>query len=227
MRIFRFPWRCVFCTLPAGRERICPRCLGILPWNDRHCPRCGQPLAARGDAPCADCQRKPPVFDRARAPLLYAFPVDAALKKLKFHGQTMYAPALAKLLLPVLERDFADCDVLVPVPLHRWRHALRGFNQATELSKALSGLAGLPICSGPRRGRRTRPQSGLSAAERRRNLTGAFTVGPRYRYRYPLIVDDVITTGETCSALASALFGAGAREVGALAVAHAARAGAA
>lgn len=227
MRILRISWRCVFCALPAGGERICSRCLGIFPWNDPHCLRCGQPLVAESAAPCADCQRNPPAFGRARAPLRYAFPVDAALKKLKFHGQTMYAPALARLLLPALERDFPDCDVLVPVPLHRWRHALRGFNQATEISRALSGLAGLPVCRQVWRSRRTRPQSGLSAAERRKNLKGAFTVGRRFRYRHPLIVDDVITTGETCSELASALLGAGSREVGGLAVAHAARPGAA
>jgi hypothetical protein len=77
---------------------------------------------------CADCQSSPLLFDWARSPLRYAFPVDTALKALKFKRQVMYAPALATILLPTLHEAFLHVDALVPVPLHRLRHATRGFN---------------------------------------------------------------------------------------------------
>jgi ComF family protein len=209
--------------MPAGRDRICARCKAVLPWNDTFCDRCGQPLAARSAVPCADCQRRPPAYSRARAPLRYEFPVDVALKKLKYRGHTLYAPAFAELMLPLLAGDFADCDALVPVPLHRWRQARRGFNQAAEICRTLARSSGLPLYDDAIRCRQTASQSGLSAAERRRNLQGAFSAGRRFASLRPLVVDDVITTGATCTQLAKALLGAGAEEVGVLAVAHATR----
>jgi ComF family protein len=168
---------------------------------------------------CADCQRLAPAFTRARSPFHYAFPVDTALKAMKFRAQLMYAPAFAALLLPVLKSEFTDCDALVAVPLHRWRHIKRGFNQADELCKALAKGAELPLSDSAIRLRATKSQSGLGSAVRRRNLRGAFAVG-RIRARYPLIVDDVITTGATCEHLAQALLGAGAKKVGVLTVAR-------
>ncbi len=138
---------CVLCGLATADPRICNPCLGVLPWNDCICERCGQPqIQARPDGiTCAACQQRLPVFIRARAPLRYAFPVDSALKKLKFRRQLMYAPAFADLLLTVITTEFSECDALVPVPLHRWRHITRGFNQADELARPLSRCTGLPV----------------------------------------------------------------------------------
>ena len=216
------PRLCVFCAQPAEDGVICKRCLSILPWNDRICPRCGQPVATELPAgvTCADCQRRPPLFDKARSPLRYEFPVDIALKHMKFRRQTTFAPAFAGLLLPVLDTDFGDCDALVPVPLHRWRHVRRGFNQADELCRTLARRCGLPVMKNAVRLRATQSQSGLSAAARRRNLRGAFIVRGHLPCRHPLIVDDVITTGTTGEQLASVLLDAGATRVGVMAVAR-------
>ena len=71
-----------------------------------------------------------------------------------------------------------------------------------------------------RRVRFTRPQTGLDAAERRRNMKAAFEVRGRLHFRHPLVVDDVITTGETCRQLATTLLAAGAERVSVLAVAR-------
>lgn len=116
-------------------------------------------------------------------------------------------------------------DALLPVPLHPWRHAARGFNQALELARPLARRSGLPLLTITRRVRRTRPQTGLTAAERRRNLRGAFSVTRRLPCRHPLIVDDVMTTGETCSQLARVLLAAGAEDVSVLTAARAGRPG--
>jgi predicted amidophosphoribosyltransferase len=72
-----------------------------------------------------------------------------------------------------------------------------------------------------RRTRSTPSQSGLNAAARRRNLSDAFAVRGKLKYRYPVIVDDVMTTGETCHQLARVLREAGAESVGVLVVARA------
>jgi predicted amidophosphoribosyltransferase len=70
------------------------------------------------------------------------------------------------------------------------------------------------------RHRATRSQAGLTAAERNRNVRNAFAVKGNVLYRYPLIIDDVITTGATCAQLANALLNAGAEKVGVLTVAR-------
>ena len=217
-----FPLQCAFCRVANRNDPVCVQCQYARPWIRTICELCGQPLAATQPAGvvCADCQAKPPVFTKARAPCTYDFPLDTALKALKFKRQLWYVPALAGMLLPVLEREFSECDALVPVPLHRARHALRGFNQATELCRPLRRATGLPIAQQVRRHRATRSQAGLTAAERNKNVKRAFIIKGHMSYRYPLIIDDVITTGATCAQLAITLLNAGAEKVGVLTVAR-------
>ena len=118
-----------------------------MPQNVCVCTCCGQPTPAAlpEGVVCGDCQRHRPQFSKARSPYRYTFPVDAALKRLKFGHQLIFAAAFAELLAPVVDAEFADCDVIVPVPLHRWRHIVRGFNQAREIARHLGRLRRLPV----------------------------------------------------------------------------------
>jgi ComF family protein len=170
---------------------------------------------------CGSCQLRPPPFATTFAPLHYDFPADAAIKALKFERKLHLAPALASLLLAVLEPQVDRFDALVPVPLYRWRRSRRGYNQAQELAKFLQAATGLPINPCVIRTRKTEPQSGLDATTRRRNMEGVFQLKSAPGCKRPLIVDDVMTTGETCRALASVLIAGGVERVGVLVVAHA------
>jgi len=98
---------------------------------------------------------------------------------------------------------------------------LRGFNQAVELCRPLHKTTGLPINMQATRIRATRAQTGLNANERRKNLRDAFSVKGKLQCRHPLIIDDVITTGTTCSQLAQTLLEAGAESVNVLTIARA------
>ena len=219
------PRRCVFCgTRCDDRElEICAGCYDDLPWIDNSCARCAQPVAAMlpENVHCADCQVRPPPFSFAVAPLLYAFPVDAAIKALKFSRKLFYAPAFGKLLERSLANLPGDIDALLPVPLHWRRHAIRGFNQADELCKVLLKNHDITLISNVARKRSTSCQSGLDSKQRRRNLRSAFAVRGRIKSRHVLIVDDVITTGETCRHLARILLEKGAGKVSVLALARA------
>jgi ComF family protein len=155
------------------------------------------------------------------APYEYAFPIDAAIKALKFRRKLFYAPALAHLLMLSLPAFPDDVDALLPMPLHWRRHGLRGFNQATEIARPIRRATGLPFIRNVVRRRNTPFQSGLTAAQRKRNLKSAFAVKGDLCHRHVLIVDDVITTGETCRQLADVLLGAGVKRVSVLAIARA------
>jgi ComF family protein len=218
-----FPDCCVLCGGDA-LGHFCFSCRADLPRIPNPCGRCDQPVGASGGGHihCAACQLRPPPFQRARSALLYAFPVDTALKSLKFGHALYYVPAFAELLFAEFLLCFQHADALVPVPLHHWRYATRGFNQAIELCKPLGRWSGLPIVQNVRRIRWTPPQSGLDALSRRRNLKNAFAVRGKLSSRHPLIVDDVMTTGETCRQLARTLLKAGAHTVDVLTVARAA-----
>ena len=219
------PQRCVFCTLdiPPSDGSICRDCFADLPWQRASCARCARPLPrppAEG-VHCATCQRKPPTFKRTVAPLEYAFPVDAAIKAFKFHRRLFYAPAFAQILGPSLDSLPSDIDAVLPVPLHWFRRMRRGFNQSRELAKPVARALGVPVLGSIRREIATPYQSGSTRAERRRNLKRAFAVRGLVDARHVLIVDDVITTGETCEQLAKVLLAAGVEEVSVLALARA------
>lgn len=155
------------------------------------------------------------------APLAYEFPVDAAIRMFKFRRRLYYAPAFGELLRQSLAELPEDIDALLPVPLHWLRHGIRGFNQAAEMCRPIRKATGLPLVSNVYRVRATPYQSGLSAKERRRNLRRAFVVRGTISARHVLIVDDVITTGETCRQLAELLREHGVEKVSVLAIARA------
>lgn len=194
-----------------------------LPWIAEQCPTCARPFAAKpaDGVVCAECQRHPAPFTAAVAPLAFEFPVDAAIRLFKFRRRLWYADALGELLVSAAAGLPGDIDALLPVPLHWTRHGVRGFNQAAELCRPLQKATGLPLVRNIARVRRTPYQSGLGARERRRNLAGAFAMSGTLRARHVLLVDDVITTGETCSQLARLLLAHGASRVSVLALARA------
>jgi ComF family protein len=113
-------------------------------------------------------------------------------------------------------RDGRVPDALVPVPLHRQRLREREFDQALALAVVLSRDTGIPLWADLLvRQRPTRSQVGLSAAERRRNVRGAFTLHDpqRCRDKMLLVIDDVYTTGATVQECARLLRGAEAAQV--------------
>ena len=209
--------------LTESEPDICSGCYEDLPWIDKSCSRCAQPVEAvlPENVHCAECQQRPPPFCAAIAPLAYLFPVDAAIKALKFRRKLFYAPAFGKLLEQSLAKLPGDIDALLPVPLHWRRHATRGFNQADELCKIMQKAHRPTRITNVTRKRSTPYQSGLDASERRRNLRDVFAVQGEINARHVLIVDDVITTGETCRQLAKVLKKHGAGKVSVLAVARA------
>ena len=96
----------------------------------------------------------------------------------------------------------ADADLVVPVPLHRWRLFTRRYNQAALLAFALGREIQKPVAADLlQRHRRTRSQGHLSRTVRISNIEGAFAVREAWRERLNgmriLLVDDVQTTGAT------------------------------
>lgn len=106
-------------------------------------------------------------------------------------------------------------DLIVPIPLSPERYAARGYNQSERLGAVLAARLGVPLdTTSLQRTRDTMSQVGLSGAERRHNVAGAFAAaGQTLHGRHVLLIDDVYTTGATLDAAAVALLAAGADTV--------------
>jgi ComF family protein len=226
-----YPPTCIGCASAVSEPHaLCPACWRALPLIERpFCERLGTPFAADFGGPLLSpaALADPPVFGRARAVARYDGLARDLVHRLKYGDRLDLAPAMALWMSRAGAELLADLraenGVIVPVPMHRLRLWRRRMNQAAVLSKALQRLEkgqGSPVAlalEGLARRRATRPQVGLSRAERAVNLQGVFAVPDRARAqvegRRVLLVDDVLTTGATANAAARVLIRAGATAV--------------
>ena len=217
-----FPPVCLGCRNLVGEPgTLCPDCWPGVRFLERPwCEVMGTPFAHdMGEGVLsAEALADPPPFKRARSAVLYEGVPQRMARSLKFGDRTDLAPWMARWMLRAGAELLVEADAVLPVPLHRNRFLARRFNQSAELSRAISRQTGLKHLPGVLvRLQSTRPQVGLTAAERETNLSGAFAVPQRLR---PLIkdkrlilVDDVYTTGTTVKTATRALLAAGAGSV--------------
>ena len=222
-----FPAQCLVCdaTLsPPVEAVVCDPCLVELPWNRNACAVCAAPLAspppheqADGRLRCCPlCELRAPNFSRVVAPLRYQPPVPLLVHALKFRQHLPCGDWLAQTLIEALREDgLTGASAVIGVPMHPSRARQRGFNHAARLAQAVARDLGLLDFTGDlARVRATPAQSRLGAAARAHNLRKAFAWrGTGRAPRHVAIVDDVMTTGATASALTAALIEAGSEEV--------------
>ena len=203
---------CLLCGGETTVQHLCGGCLDVLPWHTQpHCPQCATPTP--DGQVCGGCLKRPPAFDRTVAALVYAFPLDRLIPRLKYHGRLAVAPVLGECLAQAAAAH-PQPDRLLAMPLHAARVRERGFNHATEIAREVAQQLGIPLDTAScRRIRDTPPQQGLKHDARRRNVRGAFTCSGGIEGQHIALIDDVMTTGTSLDELAATLKRAGAREV--------------
>lgn len=161
---------------------------------------------------------EPPPWNRARAAVAYDEHSRKLVHALKYGDRMEAGLFMATQMARGGRALLEDADVIVPVPLHRWRLWQRRFNQAAFLAQQIAKGSGRPVeFDALQRARYSRSQVGLKAEERRRNVARAFAVAPEgigaLAGRKVLLIDDVMTTGATAASCATALKKAGAAQV--------------
>jgi ComF family protein len=146
-----------------------------------------------------------------------------AIHRLKYEGDMSLADILAQPILRLLLKQDWEVGLVIPVPMGSSRRVERGYNQAALLAIPLALGSGVPYRSKAlTKLRDTRSQVGLSIAQRRENVAGAFVASERLvGGKRVLVVDDVMTSGATLESCARALKEAGAEIVYGLTLARA------
>jgi ComF family protein len=210
------PWR-------ARKASCCAACWSSLPrLAATRCRFCAAPWSGvDADFVCGSCLAAPPPVDWTEAWGSYRGSLEKVLHAFKFKRHDFFAAPLAELMEGVLRvRGDLEFDAVVPVPMHRAKLRRRGYNQAELLARTLAKRIGVRFeTSLLIKTRDHGAQSRLARGERAANVRDAFHASPRAASRRILLVDDVITTGETIRACARALVDAGAKRVAAAVVA--------
>ncbi|MFM8447603.1 MAG: ComF family protein [Candidatus Nanopelagicaceae bacterium] len=143
------------------------------------------------------------------------------IEELKIYSAIRYSPVARSILLGAKENSYAIADelmidallnclhrlpsqvlrkaTLIPIPGSKRAIRKRGRDFIFDLTKEVSLRSGVPMVSGIYIERRLLDQSGLSAVDRKRNISGAFTFDKTVQKidGEILLVDDLVTTGAT------------------------------
>lgn len=202
--MFKFFNKCLFCAKRATIHRnICNACYQNLPWLEGHfCRVCLAELESENQDVCGDCIADPKYFDQLITPLEYRDQIHQSIVSFKFKQQLIQGRLLADCWLENYESS-SKPELILPVPLHRFRQIRRGFNQSAEIAKHWSKQLDIPYSNQHlKRKKHTKTQRSLKRTGRLKNLRGAFEVIDSSLPKHIAIVDDVFTTGSTVNEVA-------------------------
>jgi ComF family protein len=190
-----FPPRCVFCGA-RGVRGTCASCAARLPRQPK--------------------QRREGTFGVCAVPLRYEGRAREAILRFKFRGGRGAAEGFGALLAQAAAEELGGTfEVVTWAPVSRRRERERGYDQSFLLARAACRLWDTAPARLLVKRRHTPPQSGLSAAERRANVLGAYEAcaPERLQNARVLLVDDIVTSGATLTECVRVLRDAGAASV--------------
>jgi len=231
-----FPNRCFFCgALLEKRCSICERCLeGIELIKGPVCGRCGAPSdgglsgeGRPGAQSCEHCRDMVSEFQKNESLSVFGGIMRELIHQYKFRKRRSLSGLFAELLVKNKKGYILEHDVLVPVPLTRFRMLERGFNQSLLIGKKLALSLPVGFHGGiiSRMGDSAPQSSVRSRALRRNNIKDRFFLKKRWKGavsgKRVLLFDDVLTTGATASECARVLYREGAELVNLMTLARA------
>lgn len=140
----------------------------------------------------------------------------------KFNGKGyLYRPLGELMVNTIYDRDIGPLDMVIYVPSHRRKEALRGYNQSRLLAEYIAQVLEIPISHDNLiKTRHTKEQRTLNRHDRMINLRDAFKVkdSSEIAGKRLLLIDDILTTGSTMLECGKALMDNGVKEVIGLAI---------
>jgi len=209
----------------------CPSC--DLPLADPHlplCEKCSQDFTFKGGGPvCLLCQAPKSVVCRCQ-PIIgsdipdlyfwgeYSEIMKKLIHKFKFEGNKRIGQFLINNALKTLADQLEEFryDYIIPVPMYQNDRRDRGFNQADLIGLAVAEKLDVPLrLDLLYKSSKTKLQAKLNMKQRWQNISGAFSVNKNSSLigKTILLVDDIVTTGATCSSASAVLYKAGVQKI--------------
>lgn len=157
---------------------------------------------------CKFCENKNFYFDRAISCIEYCDKSKVLVLSLKYYGNTYMSRYIAQVMRDKLEFEQLSADYIIPVPLHKKRMRIRGFNQAEKIVSYLSECTNIPIIDCVKRNRNTKRLYALNKFQREKELKNAFEVkedSEEIIGKRIILVDDIFTTGTTVNEISKKL----------------------
>ncbi len=218
-----WPAHCVYCHRCCSHDfDLCELCWRALPRLNLSCPRCALPIAGI-ELHCGRCLSQPLAIDSVYAPFIYDGIIAELISRAKFSPNPTIAQLLGTLWIHQhkLLAQAVPTATLIPIPLHRYRLAQRGFNQAHEIAKAIQKHISLPLNRHTLiKQHSSHNQLGNNRQQRLVNLRDAFSINTPVP-AHVILIDDVMTTGSTLHHAALTLKRHGAQRVDAWIIARA------
>lgn len=218
-----YPNNCLICHNFLAEENqygpVCKACWDKIEHNKPpFCSRCGRHIV-EAESLCKNCQKKEFGFSRSWGAANYSGIMRSLIHFFKFKNKTSLAIPFARLMADFF-KDYNlarfKFDYLIAMPLHPTRLREREYNQSDILCKELTKMLGIKSLSDSlKRIRNTASQSALNEERRIKNIAGAFCVEnpEELNNKNLLLIDDLLTTGATCSEAANILRKSGANQV--------------
>lgn len=210
---FPFDCSCNICKSEDKLENgLCAKCISALERSEgERCEICLDRISTRGR--CAACLKKKPDYEKAFCSYTYSGEMRKLIHAFKFARKRYLRHVLAPLMQEAIDKSIAF-DVIIPVPLTSGALKKRGYNQAAELARELEKTLEVPVREDVLfKNKSSAHMAQLNKVERRKNIKGLYFCRGELTGETVLLIDDVITTGETLRACAHELKRAGAGKI--------------
>ena len=213
---FIIPHTCLKCKTINIDYGLCSDCFKDISFiTAPNCKSCGKPFVNKTKGKyCGVCLRKKPKYI-LRSAVVYNDNSSPLILKFKHGDGTHIAPYMANEMTKVIQDLVEDIDLIIPVPLHKFRLLKRKYNQSAYLAKIIGKNINKP-CDYTRvkRIKNTASQGNKSFSARVKNIRSAFLINnANIKNKNILIVDDVHTTGATINELSKTLLNSGAKQI--------------
>lgn len=138
---------------------------------------------------------------------------QSLLHKLKYQGFGEMGLYLGKSFASeIVNTEFANTDLMIPVPLHPRKQRKRGYNQSQKIAQGMQQILNIPLeTQALIRSKFTDTQTRRNRFDRFLNMQDKFSItdSEKIKDQKILLIDDVVTTGSTLEACAQLLLDEG------------------
>lgn len=225
---YLFPFCCFSCNMIIGGENegLCSSCYGKINFiTEPYCYHCGKEFvtALLSSNICGSCVNNPPIFYINRALLKFDEGSKPIIYNLKYYDKTTIAKFLARIIVNLYGQELKKGDIIAPVPMHKIKRLFRMYNPPQLLAIEIGKILNKPViidllikC------KMTSAQVGLTKAQRATNLKASLKMNQKHNINDKIIIliDDVMTTGQTIIKCSKIILNAKAKQVYAFTIAR-------